>query len=63
MCVGHHDIARVRAGAAFSSIEEEVGRDRGDGRAHERDPVVGLDADGAKELLRELEDGVGHRCR
>jgi hypothetical protein len=44
--VRHHEVARVRASAAFSSIEEDICRDRGDGGAKERDPVVQMDADG-----------------
>ncbi len=59
--VGDHEIPGVRAGATLSSIEAQVGRDRGDGGAKEGDSMVRLDADGAEEVLRELEDGVGQR--
>ncbi len=63
MGVQHHEVACVCARVAFSSVEEDVGRNSGDGRAKEGDSVVRLVVDGAEKELRELEDGAGHRCR
>ncbi len=49
--------------ATLSSVEEQVGRDRGDEGAQEGDSVVRLDVDEVEKVLRELLDGAGHRCR
>ncbi len=63
MVVGDHEITNVRARSTLYSVQEDVGRDRGDGGAKEGDSVVRLAVDGAEKVLRELEDGAGHRCR
>ena len=58
--VGDHEIASVCTRATLFSIEEQVGRDRGDGGAKEGGSVVWMDAVGAEQVLREFENGASH---